>query len=302
MIAIETYRPEQLAQVQALVNAHLGALLPGWAVPEALIASQIQRNPGEYVVDPWVIARITICAIEAQRVVAAAHLLRYGSGPEVSEFCTNIGTIDWIVAWPDAGEAAAALLAATHQQFEVWGVRKVWADVALLVGPFAGVPDAWPHIAAALRAAGYQPDPGRDEMVYGGSIDQVPPPSAPSLAGLEFQRTVGRFGTRFTALLEGQPVGYCECIADLTEGGAAPALRGWAELAEVEVEPSWQRRGIGTWLVQHAVAWLRLGGCDRIALVVAVDSEAAGADRFYQRFGWSRLARQKRGWGLKTAG
>ena len=108
MITIEPYRPDHLAQVQSLVNVHLGALVSGWAVPEALIANQIQRNPGQYIVDPWVIGRTTLCAIEQQRVVAAAHLLRYGSGPEVSQFCNNTGAIDWLFAWPDAAEAAQA--------------------------------------------------------------------------------------------------------------------------------------------------------------------------------------------------
>ncbi|MFL5802472.1 MAG: GNAT family N-acetyltransferase [Roseiflexaceae bacterium] len=136
-------------------------------------------------------------------------------------------------------------------------------------------------------------------MIYGGRIDQIGPPAAPPMAGLTIQRTAGSFGTRLTALLEDQPIGYCECVPDLTAGGAVPALRGWAELAELEIEPAWQRRGIGTWLVQHAVAWLRFGGCDRIVLAVTAESEAAGADRFYRRFGWNRLVRQERGWSFK---
>ncbi|MFL5802471.1 MAG: hypothetical protein ACJ8CR_12120 [Roseiflexaceae bacterium] len=134
MITLEPFRPDHLAQVRALVNVHLGALAPGWAVPEVLIASQIKRNPGEYIVDPWVIARTTVCAIEQQRVVAVGHLLRYGAGPEVSRFCNNIGAIDWIFAWPDAGEAAAALLAAAQRQFAAWGVRQEWVDAGALVG------------------------------------------------------------------------------------------------------------------------------------------------------------------------
>jgi GNAT superfamily N-acetyltransferase len=84
--------------------------------------------------------------------------------------------------------------------------------------------------------------------------------------------------------------------SDLTVGGALPALRGWGELAELEVREPWRNRGIGTWLVQHAVVWLRLGGCSRIVLSVAAEDEAAGAARFYQRFGWEALVRFQRGW------
>jgi GNAT superfamily N-acetyltransferase len=102
-------------------------------------------------------------------------------------------------------------------------------------------------------------------------------------------------------LIDELQVGYCECISDLTEAGALPALRGWAELAELEVGEPWRSRGIGAWLVQNAVAWLQLGGCDRIVLSVAAENEAAGAGRFYQRCGWWPLARLQRGWVLHTA-
>jgi GNAT superfamily N-acetyltransferase len=115
------------------------------------------------------------------------------------------------------------------------------------------------------------------------------------------RRSTGLFGTRFSAALDGQDAGYCDCISDLTEGGTLPALRGWAELAELAVHEPWRNRGIGAWLVQHAAAWLRLGGCDRIILAVAAEDEAAGAGRFYERQGWRALVRLQRGWVLAAS-
>src|SRR5687768_9309308 len=160
MTSIELFQPAHLPQVQALVNAHLSALVPGWALPEAYIASHQQRDPGEYVVDPWVTARVTLCAIERQRVVAVAHLLRYGSGVEVSPAFRNIGEIAWLLAWPEATDHAAAVLKAASDQFVRWGVSEAWAlETCLPAGPFAGLPDAWPHIAAALIGAGYRRNP-----------------------------------------------------------------------------------------------------------------------------------------------
>jgi GNAT superfamily N-acetyltransferase len=297
---IEHFQPNHLLQLQALVNTHLSALVPGWALPETYIASQLQRDPGEYVVDPWVTARVTLCAIERQRVVAVAHLLRYGSGVEVSPAYRNIGEIAWLLAWPDAADHAAAMLKAASDQFVRWGVSEAWAlETCLPAGPFAGLPDAWPHIALALTSAGYRRNPlvARDEAIFGGSIEQVGRPTPP-FAELRVQRTTGRFGTHFSATLDGQIVGDCECVSDLTAGGALPALRGWGELAELEVREPWRNRGIGTWLVQQALAWLRLGGCSRIVLSVAAEGEMAGAARFYQRFGWDALARFQRGWVL----
>lgn len=75
-----------------------------------------------------------------------------------------------------------------------------------------------------------------------------------------------------------------------------PALRGWAELSAMFVQEMWRGRGIGTWLVQHAVAWLRVAGCDRIVLSCAAEDEAAGAGRFYRRFGWEVFTRLQDGW------
>lgn len=303
MTYIEHYRPEHLPQVQALVNVHMGALVPGWALPEAAIASRLERNPGEYVVDPWVTARATLCAIERQRVVAAAHLLRYGGGAEVGANHRNVGELAWLVAWPEASDATAVVLAAAHEQLARWGVAEGWAlETCLPEGPFAGVPDTWPHIMAALTAAGYRPGPqaAREEALYAGQLDQIPSPGAPPIEGLSIRRSTGRFGARFTASIGEQALGDCDCIADLTDGGGLPALRGWGELSELEVREPWRDRGIGAWLAGHAAAWLRLGGCSRIVLSVAAEDEAAGAGRFYQRLGWSPLVRFQRGWVMSS--
>src|SRR5262245_51907976 len=116
MIHIERFQPAHLPQLAGLINAHLGTLAPGWAMPADYIERHLRRNPGEYVIDPWVVARTTLCAIERQRVVAAAHLLRYGSGPEVHPSHHSVGDVAWFLAWPSASAAAAAVLAAAHDQ------------------------------------------------------------------------------------------------------------------------------------------------------------------------------------------
>lgn len=76
----------------------------------------------------------------------------------------------------------------------------------------------------------------------------------------------------------------------------------WAELGPIHVEEAWRGRGVGRWLIQHAVRWLRLGGKSRVVLPLSANEEAAGAGRFYTRFGWERLARLERGWSRSTAG
>ena len=66
-------------QVARLVNAHIAAVLPGVAVPTAALLGQLEREPGEYIVDPWVVERQALVAVQRERVVAAASLKRYGN-------------------------------------------------------------------------------------------------------------------------------------------------------------------------------------------------------------------------------
>lgn len=299
MSHVEPFRSEHLPQLRALINCHLNAAVPGWSLPEAFIASRLEREPEEFVVDPWVIQRATLCAVERDRVVAAAQLLRYGDDAKVSDGYRAVGEIAWLVAWPPFEQAATELLAAAQAQLGAWEVRAQWAVGGLLVPVLSGVPDAWPHIAAVLAQAGFRPTPERAEAVYGGELACVPaPPSAP-IAGVRLRRVVGETTVRFVAVLEDRELGVCECDLDLTLGGARPALRGWAELANMQVEADWRGRGIGTWLVEHAVAWLRLGRCERIVLTTAIDDEVAGSGRFYRRLGWEVLTRLERAWGYE---
>jgi GNAT superfamily N-acetyltransferase len=226
-------------------------------------------------------------------------LLHYGTGPEVGIHYQGAADIAWFLAWPECQEAAVALLAAAQQQMTDWRATHSYAwDSCLPVPLIGGVPEAWPHIAELLRTAGYRPV--REEALYGGWLPDMSQAIEAPLEGIRVQRRVKSFtgGVAFVAVLDEQEIGCCDCVVDLTDGNERPSLRGWAELAEMTVEEGWRNRGVGRWLVQHAVRWCRLAGCDRIALNVAQEDEAAGAGRFYRRFGWEPWARLQVGWRL----
>ncbi len=295
---IQPFDGTLLPSLQQLVNLHLTAALPGWALSETAIARHLVRDDHQPLTDPWVDERATLCATARERVLAAAHLLRYGDRPEVGDFYRGVGTIAWVVGRPEWGDATAAVLVAARQRLVAWEVKQEYGwDTGLPAGPLWGVPDSWPHITTALLAAGYQPDPTfHREAVYGGWLAGVPLPGIAPVPSLTIQRAVGSFETRIAAFLAGEEVGWCDVQADLTQGGLSPALRGWAWLTDLQIRESWRNRGIGRWLVQHAAAWLRLAGCERIVLAVDSDSETAGADRFYQRFGWEVFVRETHRW------
>ncbi len=300
---VELFNRRHLPQVQDLINTHLSAIVPGWALPSGYILRRLYANPGQYVIDPWVRQRVTLCAIDRDRVVAAAHLLRYGTDAPTGGDYRGAGDIAWLLAWPGHEEAAALLLAAAHDQMRQWQASIVYAwDSHLPVPLCTGIPQQWPHIDQLFRQSGYEPVPERAEAIYGGSLCDIPPAGESPIAQVRLRRWIkSDRGCCFSAMLEDQELGWCEYLCDLTQGGDLFALRGWGELTELFVHEQWRSRGIGAWLVRHAVDWLRLAGCDRVALTVALDDEQNGAGRFYERFGWHPLTRFQQGWRLDSA-
>jgi GNAT superfamily N-acetyltransferase len=293
--------PDHVDQLTGLLNAHLDAAVPGFALRAAYLADRLARDPGEMIVDPWVVRRRTLVAVDRDRVVAAAHLMRYGATPDVGPAFRNVGEIAWLVAWPSARAAAEAVLAAGVRRLADWGAEAPWLCTgSMFVPTVSGIPETWPHIAAILRGAGYVPEAEREEILYAGRIDDLEPPPKPPIDGLVLVRRMCDFAPRFAAELAGETVGLFDVGSDVTEGGALPALAGWADPWNLWVDERYRSQGVGSWLVRSAVPYLRLGGCDRMLVTVAVDDERAGAGRFYERLGLVRLARLERAW--RTAG
>ncbi|HWT94228.1 MAG TPA: hypothetical protein VN238_14580, partial [Solirubrobacteraceae bacterium] len=127
-IEVRPFRRADAEQLTQLVNAHVGAVLPGVSVSVDAVLAQLEREPGEFVVDPWVAERATLVAVERDRLVAAALVLRYAASPEVAADLRGAGELRWIVCWPESVEAGSAVAAAALEQLTRWGVRRRYAD------------------------------------------------------------------------------------------------------------------------------------------------------------------------------
>jgi GNAT superfamily N-acetyltransferase len=287
-------RPDR-DQLTELVNAHIAAVVPGWSLPVSALLAQFEREPAQYVVDPWVVDRTTLVAVERDRIVGGAHLKRYGTDDRVMPDYHDAGEIAWLVAWPRKVEAAHALARACTDRLDAWGVTRQWADGGLPTPATYGIPDAWPHVRHVVEAAGFSDAGGRTETLLAGPLDRVPDPGPPPVPGLVVRREVDNLAVRFTGVLDGEVVGYVNVHDDLTRGGTVLRLSGWAELREHFVEPEYRRRGVGTWLLCHAVAWLRLGGSRHI-LACWAEELGPGPLAFVSRFGWQEIVRMRRGW------
>jgi GNAT superfamily N-acetyltransferase len=310
-IQVRPFHRRDRAQLTDLVNAHAAAVIPGQSVSVAAMLSHLEREPGEFIVDPWVAERATLVAEENRRIAAAAHLLRYGDNNDVSVAYRGSGEIRWLLFWPEgpvsanpwwtAGtQAASELITACLAQFDRWTVTSQSAGGELPVPGVYGVPEQWPHVSALYEQAGFVHD-GHTEVVYLARVADLPRLASPPLAGLELRRTVGLNGTRLSAVLGGEVIGYIE-VEIRTEGERLARQAGWADVGNLHVRERFRRRKVATWLLGQAADWLALAHVDRLLDY----SYAGGADATGQTYDDDRafldalpftvLTKTRRGW------
>lgn len=294
-IEIRPFRRSDRDQLTTLVNAHIDVVLPGVSVSPNAVLSQLEREPGEPIVDPWVVARRTLVAIRRDRLVGALHLLRYGDGDEIGPAYRGAGEIRWLVFMPIDGSDATsdALTAAGLQILDGWQVTTTYADPALPAPAVYGVPDVWPHVARAFERAGFTGS-GTTEAVLLARVADLPCAGPAPVPGLSLRTVLGPNGTDHVALLDGSVIGRYEVQGDLSAGGTLSRLAGWADVWNLWVDPQHRRRGIATWLLGHAADRLRLGGVQRVLDYAPVDADDYLG--FLHRMGFTELTRTRRGW------
>jgi GNAT superfamily N-acetyltransferase len=307
VVNIRPFRRSDRDQVTGLVNQHIGSVIPGCSVSVNAVLSQLEREPHEMIIDPWVSHREAWVAEYRESIVAAALLHAYADDEQVSEQLRNHAEIRWFVARPawwtgdpaerDLGKQTAEFLAQLVRLMRSWGPNAIGADPSLPAPGVYGVPDVWPHVRQLLSDVGFQPV--RSELVYLAAIGDLAVGGPAPIAGLTVRRDVGSMSTRFVGDLNGSMVGFVEVNSDLTVGGLRSQFAGIADIDNVYVEPEWRRRGVATWLLGHVADWLRLGRADRVLNYADADDPAQDAYRTWlAKMGWQLLTRTQRNWQL----
>jgi GNAT superfamily N-acetyltransferase len=308
-IEVRPFRRSDREQLTQLVNTHVEAVVPGMGVSVSAVLSSLERQPGEFITDPWVSERLTLVAEQRDRIAAAAHMLRYFADERAGKAARDVGAIEWFLfwpvapvgnpCWPDAAEAATALMAACIGQLEQWGVTRQEASGDLPTRGVYGVPHQWPHIRALYERAGFS-HTGHTEVVYLARIADLPTVQAP-IAGLSVSRSVGMNGTRLSAVLGDDVIGYIE-VETLEEGERLPRRGGWADVGNLCVAGQYRRRGVARWLLGQAADWLRLAGVERLLDYAWLDGRDPGGQdyadsrAFLAASGFLELTRTRRGW------
>lgn len=296
------FRRDDRDQLAELVNAHLAAVIPGARVSVNTVLSALERQPEEYVVDPWVTERVTIVVEVRERIVGAAHLQRFADDPRVSDDYRRAGLIQWALAYPgdDGGDESAAsaldaadlLLRACHAQLQAWAVAVAYADGQLPYPGVYGVPAQWPHVRDALARAGFVWDGARESILL------ATPQTLPAVSGdfaarsIRVERTLGAAGVRFTAFRDEDVCGFVEL--DLTAGRTERLASGGA-VAEIA---DWDAQDTGTLtrILVEVREWLELSGVRH--LLAATDPDDVEETRMLEDVGFREVTTTARGWRL----
>ena len=309
-IEVRAFRRSDREQLTQLVNTHAAAVVPGMGVSVNTVLSSLERQPGEFIEDPWVSERVTLVAGQRDRIAAAAHLLRHYPDQRAGTAARDVGEIHWLLfwpeaptgnlCWPDATEAADALMAACLRQLEQWAVTRQHAGGELPVRGVYGVPDQWPHISAIYQRAGFA-HTGHTEIIYLARVEDLPRPAGVPLDGLSLGRAVGMNGTRLSAVLGEDVIGYIE-VETFDEGERLPRHGGWADIGNLRVTEQYRRCGVASWLLGQAAGWLRLAQVERLLDYAWLEGTDPGGQDYaeYRAFlpavGFQELTRTRRGW------
>lgn len=309
-VQVRPFRRSDRDQLTDLVNAHASAVVPGMAVSVNAVLTSLERRPGEFIEDPWVSERATLVAEQQDRVVAAAHLLRYYSDERAGPLVRGSGDIVWLVFWPeapagnpwwtDATAAAESLITACIGQLDRWGVESQSAGGEIPVPGVYGVPEQWPHVRELYQRAGFK-HTGHTEIVYLARVEDLPPADVVPLTGLRVIRSVGINGCRLSAVVDDEVIGFIE-VEMFEEGERISRHGGWADIGNLRVAAAYRRRGVGTWLLGQAADWLQLANVDRLldcAWLEGTDPGGLSYDdsrAFLPAVGFRELTRTKRGW------
>lgn len=290
-VAIREFQRRDRDQLTTLVNLHVAAVVPGIVLSVNTVLAQLEREPDETVVDPWVAQRCCLVAERDAEIVAAALLHRFRAEEDVQPGYRDAGEVRWLVCRTDALDAGKQLLQRALAQMASWRVARVGAECALPALGCYGVPDTLPHIRDLLTSAGFE-DPTRTEVVLVARCDEL---TGHVRDGVSCARTLGLLGARLTLRLNDHELGFIEvCDHSSAMARSAVATR-WADIGNLVIHDEGDGSATMSMLPSTAADWLLLGGIPRLVHYWAMDVDAPEHLAQLEQLGFRQLVTNERG-------
>jgi hypothetical protein len=293
-VTIREFRREDRDQLTWLVNLHVGAVIPGIALSTNVVLSQLEREPLETIVDPWVAERVCLVAVQRESVVAASLLLRYRNEDDVGADFRAAAEIRWLVVDPGELDAGQLLLQTSIGLMRAWSPSHIYADGALPAPGCYGIPDSWPHVRRLVVDAGFE-GPARVELVLLARCDRL---TGNQLEDTTVVRSVGRLGTRLDIMRSGGSLGYIEVGEMSSSISRSTTALAWTDIGNLFPAKHSEPTTVIPALLSAAADWLLLGGVERLIDYYAEDADPSGYLAALLGGGFAQLSRNERGWEL----
>jgi hypothetical protein len=291
LAAVRAFERRDRDQLTALANSHVAAVIPGVVLSVNTVLGQLEREPYESVVDPWVAERRCLVAERDKEIVAACLIHRFRSDEDVSESYRGVGGIRWLTCKVDARDAGAQLLEQALEQMRIWRVTTVGAEIAFPAFGCYGVPDALPHIRRLLLDAGFG-QPTRAELVLAARCEAL---NGHQLDGASLTRTLGLLGPRFTISVDRVELGFIEVCEPTAEIARSSVAAHWADIGNLILHENTDPAKAIPALLSAAADWLLLGGVTRLVDYWAEELDHPGYLEQLKRAGFRVLVRNERG-------
>lgn len=293
-VTVREFRRDDREQLTSLVNLHVSSVLPGVALSTNVVLSQLEREPQETIVDPWVAERRCLVGITDEALVAAALLLRYADHESVGASYRGAAEIRWLLFEPANREAGRDLLDVSLEVVRGWRRAHVYADGSLPAPGCYGIPDSWPHVRALLMDAGFK-GPARTELVLVAPCDRL---TGAHIDGAQVTRSVGELGARLELLRDGTSLGFIE-VGEISQAlTRSTSTLSWTDVGNLSVAEPEMLGEVMPALLSAAADWLLLGGVDRLIDYYSDDVDPPEYLAVLERRGFSRLSINERGWEL----
>jgi GNAT superfamily N-acetyltransferase len=242
------YSHQYLEHLTRLINQTIERVPPGWTLPEAQVAKIIAhplqpwsiRYPGQ---NERIKSEVLLWVQDQGRLVAASQW----TWPETSP--PGPGSLSWIVAEPGQTAALDALLNTIAARAKACGCRELsLGRYAFGVG-WLGIPATQAHLIAGLQDAGWTLQ-ARWVIISGTTENQETSPP-PAVAHLELAWRAEEASQEWDlVLMDGDTsVGQCQAWGIPTHFAACDGYNDWTTIEWLGVEPPYQRRGLGRWLL-----------------------------------------------------
>ena len=269
--------PDLLPDLSRLVNTQLITIPPGWKLTEAQVARTIAMASNlwsEHFPEQSAAFELeTLCALDHGHLVAAVQW-GYPDPQRTRAIDFSASVLFWVIAEPDNVEGLYLLLETIAGRARAAGSRRITTTRLSFGVGWLGIPAAWSHVIKALQTAGFVA--GARWVILTRSVD-IPEVRTPeSLASMRTSWQVDANASEWDLrlLTDSALVGECSAWGIPPHFSDCTGYSNWVTVEWLGVEPEYQRKGIGSWLIAEQFRRQAQRGVKQVILWTETDNRA----------------------------